>query len=55
MYSTQQRPSNTSFWQTYMKDNSERSAIMRADQLKQQHPNMQVRVVDDSSRLIYQA
>ncbi|WP_423679688.1 hypothetical protein [Undibacterium sp. WLHG33] len=55
MYSTQQRPSNTSFWHTYMKDNSERSAIMRADQLKQQFPNMQVRVVDDNGRLIYQA
>jgi hypothetical protein len=33
----------------------QRSAIMRADQLKQQFPNMQVRVVDDNGRLIYQA
>jgi hypothetical protein len=55
MYLIQQRPSTNGIWHTYMKDNSERNAIMRADQLKRQFPQQLVRVVDENGSLIYQA
>lgn len=55
MFSIQHRSSLTALWQTHMKDNTERNAIMRAEQLKRQFPNHYVRVIDKDGSLIYQA
>lgn len=55
MYNIQHHPSLTALWQTRMKDNTERNAIMRAELLKRQFPNHYVRVIDKNGALIYQA
>jgi ribulose bisphosphate carboxylase small subunit len=55
MYSIQHRPSLTALWQTHMKDNTERNAIMRAELLKRQFPSHYVRVIDENGALIFQA
>jgi hypothetical protein len=51
----EKRISITGLWSVYMPANSERVAIIRADQFKQQHPSMHVRVVDSNGFLFYQA
>ncbi len=55
MYSVQHRPSITGLWHTYMKYSSERSAIMRADQLKREMPTHYVRVINEDGALVFQA
>ena len=55
MYYVEKRISITGLWSVYMPANSERMAILRAEQCMQQYPTMLVRVVDERGQLIYQA
>ena len=55
MYYVEKRISITGLWSVYMPANSERMAIIRAEQYKKQYPTAFVRVVDERGNLIFQA